>query len=61
MSTPTYTKKQVAVYLLPWSIITVMVLVTLGAYLGWTTRSNFQNEVQNQVSISMKAVANAKK
>lgn len=61
MSAPTYTKKQVAVYLLPWGIITVMVLVTTGFAIGWIQRSNFQNEVQKQVSISMKEVANAKK
>jgi len=57
---PTYTKKQVAIALLPWSIIVTMVLVSTGAFIGWTLRSNFYSEISQQVSSIVEAKTNAK-
>lgn len=59
MST-TYTKKQVFMAILPWSIIGTMIVFSIGAASGWFIRSNFQNEVAQQVNSIMEKKANAK-
>lgn len=42
----TYTIKQIIIALLPYLIILLIALPTIGGVIGWTMRSNFAAEVQ---------------
>jgi len=56
----TYTKKQIIIAILPWSIILVMVVFSTGAAVGWFTRSNFDSVIDKQVNSIMEKKVSAK-
>lgn len=54
--TKTYTFKQVAVSLLPWSIIVLAIAVALGFAVGWHTQHNLQQDIEAKTSAAVAQV-----
>ena len=48
-----YTVKQIAIGLLPWTLFVVLTFVFIGAVIGWTSRSDFDNTIREQVILQV--------
>ena len=57
--TKTYTFKQVAFSLLPWSIIVLAIALALGFAAGWHTQHNLQQEIEAKTSAAVAQVKQA--